>query len=98
MENRERTKRIIRVTVIGAGYIGLPTAALLASKGYLVTANDSNRQVVDQINLGVSPNNEKGLQELLDIGHASGSLVASSDVPSSDIFLITVPTPITELF
>jgi len=98
VENRERTKRIIHVTVIGAGYIGLPTAALLASKGYSVTANDSNREVVDQINLGVSPNNEKGLQELLDIGHASGSLVARSDVPSSDIFLITVPTPITELF
>ena len=93
-----RKGQVLRIAVIGAGYIGLPTAALLASKGFLVTAVDNNPKVVEQINEGVSPYPENGLQKLLTLGKATGCLVASSEVPNSDVFLITVPTPITELF
>ena len=40
------------ITVIGLGYIGLPTAALLASKGYIVNGTDINKSTVDTINMG----------------------------------------------
>jgi len=93
-----REGKILRIAVIGTGYIGLPTAALLASKGFLVTAVDINPNVIRQINDGVSPSSENGLQALLTRGRAAGCLVASDEVPISDVFLITVPTPITELF
>ena len=92
-----RRGQVLRIAVIGAGYIGLPTAALLASKGFLVTAVDNDPNVVEQINGGVSPNLENGLQNLLTLGKATQCLVASAEVPISDVFLITVPTPITEL-
>ena len=43
------------VSVIGLGYIGLPTAALLATKGYRVAGCDINQRTVDSINRGIVP-------------------------------------------
>jgi UDP-N-acetyl-D-mannosaminuronic acid dehydrogenase len=82
-----------RVCIIGLGYIGLPTAALLANRGYQVHGVDINQQVIDTINLGeihiVEPDLEKFVQNAVKKQY----LKASNNPAESDIFLIAVPTP-----
>ena len=55
----------MKCTVIGLGYIGLPTAALLASKGHKVIGVDINREVISTINKGEIHIIEKGLEQLV---------------------------------
>ena len=81
------------VAVIGQGYMGLPIAALIANAGHRVTGVDINSSVVDQINEGRCPFDEDGLPELISKVVKSGVLRASTTVPSSDIYLVAVPTP-----
>mgnify|MGYP006094940339 CR=1 FL=1 len=81
------------ITVLGLGYIGLPTAALLASKGYMVKGIDVNENVVHTINKGkihiVEPDLDLAVQSAVD----SGNLKAYLDVQPGDIYIICVPTP-----
>lgn len=78
---------------MGMGYIGLPTAALLANRGYEVHGVDINQHVVDTINLGGVHIIEPDLDSYVLSAIASNSLIASLDPIDSDIFLIAVPTP-----
>ncbi len=84
------------VSVIGLGYIGLPTASLLATKGYKVNACDINKHVVDTINRGEVPLVEKGLDILVKSAVNSGFLKADTKPTPADIFIIAVPTPFKE--
>lgn len=82
--------------MIGLGYIGLPTAALIASKGLKVCGVDINQKVVDTINRGEIHIVEPDLDELVFQVVKDGWLSASTVVDESDVFLIAVPTPFKE--
>lgn len=82
-----------KVCVIGLGYIGLPTAALLANRGYSVLGVDIVQQVVDVINQGNIHIVEPGLDTFVKAAVGSGKLVASTKAQTSDIYVIAVPTP-----
>ncbi len=81
------------VSIIGLGYIGLPTAAVLANKGFKVIGVDINQHVVDTINQGKTHIIEPGLQTLVREAVRTGKLHATSRVEPADVFLIAVPTP-----
>jgi UDP-N-acetyl-D-mannosaminuronic acid dehydrogenase len=83
----------MQVTIMGLGYIGLPTAALIASKGIPVNGVDVNKSVVDTINKGKIHIVEPDLDGLVHFAVLKKYLTASTSVKSSDVFLIAVPTP-----
>ncbi len=84
------------VSVIGLGYIGLPTAALLASRGYTVRGADINRYVVDTINKGMIHIVEPDLDGFVKSAVSTGRLAASTSVQMGDVYMICVPTPFHE--
>jgi len=82
-----------KVSVIGLGYIGLPTATVLASKGKYVVGVDTNQDVVDTINSGRIHIVEPDLDVIVNKVVRSGFLKASTKPEPSDAFIIAVPTP-----
>lgn len=82
-----------RVCVVGLGYIGLPTAALLASHGYEVVGMDVSQHVVETINQGKIHIVEPDLDAFVRSGVAAGRLRAFSEAQSADVYMICVPTP-----
>ncbi|WP_239752729.1 nucleotide sugar dehydrogenase [Mammaliicoccus sp. J-M40] len=83
----------MKLSVIGLGYIGLPTALLFASKGLDVTGIDVNKSVVEKLNNKELHIEENGLQELLVQTVDSNNFKASIAVEQSDYYIIAVPTP-----
>ncbi len=83
-----------RISVIGLGYIGLPTATILASRGVDVIGVDSNPQVVAKINEGKSHIVEPMLDVAVQSVVTTGRLKAVSRPQPAQVFLITVPTPL----
>jgi UDP-N-acetyl-D-mannosaminuronic acid dehydrogenase len=81
------------VCVIGLGYIGLPTASLLATKGFKVHGVDVNPKVVETINRGEIHIYEPDLDILVKSAVHSGNLTAGKEPVASDLFIIAVPTP-----
>ena len=81
------------VSIYGLGYIGLPTASLIASKGFEVIGIDNNEQIVDKINLGKVHIFEPGLDDIVREAVSSGNLRASSEPVISDVHIMCVPTP-----
>lgn len=81
------------VSVIGLGYIGLPTAALFASRGIEVVGVDVSSHVVDTINEGRIHIVEPKLEGLVRDAVFKGILRASLKPEPADAFLIAVPTP-----
>ena len=89
-------KSDLKMTVIGLGYIGLPTAAMFASNGVHVMGYDVNQKVVDALNKGEITIEEPYLDDLVNQVVTSGRLKASTQMEESDVFIIAVPTPILE--
>lgn len=85
-----------RVSVIGLGYIGLPTAALLAQTGYEVSGTDISTHVVETVNRGEVHIIEPGLETVVRDQVSAGNLRAYSTVQHSDIYFICVPTPLAQ--
>ena len=83
------------VCVLGLGYIGLPTASLLASKGFTVHGVDVSAGVVDTINAGRIHIREPELDILVKAAVQSGRLKAGTTPEPADVFIIAVPTPFT---
>ena len=81
------------VVMMGLGYIGLPTAALIASRGLKVTGVDIRQSVVDTINKGEIHIVEPDLDGLVHKVVKDGLLQAAIKPNSSDVYLIAVPTP-----
>lgn len=81
------------VQVIGLGYIGLPTAAVVAHKGVKVHGVDVNPYVVETVNHGNIHIAEPGLCDVVQKSVKSGALTASTEPVGADIHLIVVPTP-----
>lgn len=82
------------VCVIGLGYVGLPTAALLAKAGYTVKGVDIQQSVVDTINAGSIHIIEGGLLDLVREVVRAGTLSASTRCSQADMYIIAVPTPL----
>ncbi|WP_305046424.1 UDP-N-acetyl-D-mannosamine dehydrogenase [Geoalkalibacter sp.] len=82
-----------KIVVMGLGYIGLPTASLLATKGHHVVGVDINKAAVDTINQGEIHIVEPDLDILVKSAVHSGKLRASLVPEEADIFIIAVPTP-----
>ncbi|MEZ6017591.1 MAG: UDP-N-acetyl-D-mannosamine dehydrogenase [Planctomycetota bacterium] len=83
-----------RVCVVGLGYIGLPTASLLCSRGYQVHGVDLAPHVVDTINSGRIHIVEPDLDIMVRSAVHGGMLKAAVQPGPADIFMIAVPTPI----
>jgi len=81
------------VCVVGLGYIGLPTAAIVARAGCQVRGVDVSQRVVDTINRGAIHIEEVDLDGLVQGVVARGALTASTQVAPADVFIIAVPTP-----
>ena len=79
--------------VVGLGYIGLPTAAVIASAGVKVVGVDINEKIVRAVARGKCNSVEPGLAELVAEVVGSGQLKAQSGMPRGDVFIIAVPTP-----
>jgi UDP-N-acetyl-D-mannosaminuronic acid dehydrogenase len=85
-----------KVAVIGLGYIGLPTAALIARSGMSVLGVDVTRHVVETVNSGKVHIEEVDLDGLVQGVVARGTLRASLTIEPADVFVIAVPTPVSE--
>lgn len=85
-----------KIIVIGLGYIGLPTAALIASKGFKVHGVDINAKAVDTINDGRIHIVEPSLEGLVYKGVKDSTLHADTVPQKGDVFIIAVPTPLLE--
>ena len=83
----------LNVCVVGLGYIGLPTAAIVARSGMQVLGVDISDHVVDTVNAGQVHIEEVDLDALVQGVVARGLLRASTQIEASDVFLIAVPTP-----
>jgi UDP-N-acetyl-D-mannosaminuronic acid dehydrogenase len=81
------------ISVIGLGYIGLPTAAMFAMNGKKVIGVDINPHTVETINEGKININEPDLEKIVAETVLSGNLRATSLAEPADVFLIAVPTP-----
>lgn len=82
------------IAVIGLGYIGLPTAAFFASTGLQVFGYDINADRVATITKGEVPFIEPGFDELLKSVVLSESLSVGTELMSADVYIISVPTPL----
>ena len=86
----------MKICVIGLGYIGLPTGALMAKNGHRVIGVDVKPETVATINAGRIHIVENGLGDLVAEVVASGALSAQTTPCEADAFIIAVPTPVHE--
>lgn len=84
------------ICVLGLGYIGLPTASLLATKGYRVLGVDVSPRVVETVGRAEIHIREPDLDILVRSAVQSGQLTVACEPQPADIFVIAVPTPLTE--
>ena len=80
------------INVIGLGYIGLPTALMMASHGVEVVGTDYNRELVATLNAGKTTFKEKGLDELFADAVAAG-IKFTTEYQVTDTYIVSVPTP-----
>lgn len=87
---------INKVVVVGLGYVGLPTAAILASRGLDVVGVDVNDEAINLINKGYAHIIEPDLDTVVKSVVQVGKLKAVNKIQPADAFLIAVPTPLNE--
>lgn len=80
------------INVIGLGYIGLPTALMLACYGEVVVGTDYNKDLIDILDEGKTTFKEQGLEELFERAKKAG-IRFSCDYQTTNIYVISVPTP-----
>ena len=87
----------MRISILGAGYVGAVSGACLAEIGHTVTVVDVDRAKVDLIANGQAPIVEKGLSEMIEANVTAGKLTATSDtgaaIAESDASIVCVGTP-----
>lgn len=86
----------MKVCIIGLGYIGLPTAIIVADHGVEVVGVDVNPAVVKLTNEGRLHIRESNLEEILHRVLETGRLRASQSLECADVFIVVVPTPLTD--
>ena len=82
-----------KICVVGLGYIGLPTASLLGTKGFEVHGVDTSPRVVETIREGRIHIIEPDLDILVKSAVQAGKLTAGPEPVAADVFIIAVPTP-----
>ncbi|MFI4862259.1 MAG: UDP-N-acetyl-D-mannosamine dehydrogenase [Phycisphaerales bacterium JB063] len=82
--------------ILGMGYIGLPTATILATRGYRVLGVDTDPAVVESINAGRTHFIEPDLDILVQAAVQTGTLKASAQPTAAEVFILCVPTPVTQ--
>ena len=80
------------INVIGLGYIGLPTALMMASHGVEVIGTDYNKELVATLNAGKTTFKEDGLDELF-AAAVKGGIKFTTEYQSTDTYIVSVPTP-----
>jgi UDP-N-acetyl-D-mannosaminuronic acid dehydrogenase len=85
-----------KICVIGLGYVGLPTAAVMASRGLDVTGVDINPNTISLINQGKIHIFEPNLETIVHDAVEAGMLRAKTKPVEADAFIIAVPTPFTD--
>ena len=80
------------INVIGLGYIGLPTALMMASHGVEVIGTDYNAKLVETLNAGHTTFKEKGLDELFRAALKAG-IKFTTEYQKTDMYIVSVPTP-----
>lgn len=85
-----------KLCVLGLGYIGLPTASVLATNGFTVLGVDVSPHVVNTVNEGNIHIEEPGLQTVVRAAIGSGNLRAATRPEPADAYILAVPTPLTE--
>lgn len=80
------------INVIGLGYIGLPTALMMASHGVEVVGTDYNKELVATLNAGRTTFKEEGLDELFNAAVNSG-IKFTTEYQTTDTYIVSVPTP-----
>jgi UDP-N-acetyl-D-mannosaminuronic acid dehydrogenase len=82
----------MKISVLGLGYIGLPTSLLLANAGYDVIGIDVNSKIIEKLNNGALPFEEPGLDDLFE--KTKNKFKVSNKLETSDVYIIAVPTPL----
>ena len=80
------------INVIGLGYIGLPTALMLASHGQEVVGTDYNKELVATLNEGKTTFKEEGLEDLF-AAAVAGGITFTTEYQQTDMYIVSVPTP-----
>lgn len=83
-----------KICIVGLGYVGLPTAAVLANNGYQVHGVDINPTVINTLRSGTIHIVEPELNEIVINALRKGALTVDTNPIESDIFIIAVPTPL----
>lgn len=83
----------MKLTVLGLGYIGLPTSIMFAKHGVDVLGVDINQKTIDSLQSGKVNIEEPGLQEVFEEVLEAGKLKVSTQPDEADAFIISVPTP-----
>lgn len=83
----------LKLTVVGLGYIGLPTSIMFAKHGVDVLGVDINKKTIDSLQNGKVNIEEPGLQEVFEEVLKKGKLKVSTKPAEADAFIISVPTP-----
>lgn len=82
----------MKINVIGLGYIGLPTALMMAKNGVEVVGTDYNKELVNTLNQGKTTFKEKGLDELFQEALKKG-IKFTTEYQNTDVYIVAVPTP-----
>lgn len=90
---RRAREKDLTITILGMGYIGLPTAIAFAKAGFTVKGFDVNKKVIETLKAGHIHIVEPSLQEAFEEALKSGRLIPTDKLEKSDVFIISVPTP-----
>jgi UDP-N-acetyl-D-mannosaminuronic acid dehydrogenase len=83
-----------KISVLGMGYIGLPTACMLANSGYEVLGVDIDEEIINKLNSGKLHIEEPELEKIFSSAFKNNRLRVSLELERSDVFIIAVPTPL----
>ena len=90
---KKAKKKDLKITILGMGYIGLPTAIAFAKAGFSVRGFDVNKKVIETLKSGKIHIVEPSLQEAFEEALKSKKLIPVDKLEKSDVFIIAVPTP-----
>ena len=88
----------MKVSVIGLGYVGLPVACIVSHAGHQVLGVDIQDSVINTLNSSQCHISEPKVQQLLNSSIHEGSIRFSLHLEESDVFIICVPTPVSESY
>jgi len=83
-----------KISVLGMGYIGLPTACMLANSGFKVLGIDIDEEIINKLNSGKLHIEEPELEKIFSSAFKNNRLRVSLELERSDVFIIAVPTPL----